>query len=34
MSPNIEQIPAGQTDTPTPWQQTEPMPPNGEKLGG
>jgi len=29
----IEQVPAGQSDTPTPWKFTEPMPPNGEKNG-
>jgi cytochrome c oxidase cbb3-type subunit 3 len=33
-SPDVEQVPAGQTDTPQPWTQTEPMPPNGEKSGG
>jgi cytochrome c oxidase cbb3-type subunit 3 len=27
----IEQVPAGQMQTATPWQYTEPMPPNGEK---
>src|SRR6201996_9249180 len=30
----IEQVPAGQVQTATPWQYIEPMPPNGEKLGG
>jgi cytochrome c oxidase cbb3-type subunit III len=30
----IEQVPAGKTDTAMPWQQTEPMPPHGEKSGG
>jgi cytochrome c oxidase cbb3-type subunit 3 len=30
----IEQVPAGQIQTATPWQYTEPMPPNGEKAGG
>jgi cytochrome c oxidase cbb3-type subunit 3 len=30
----IEQVPAGQMQTATPWQYTEPMPPNGEKPGG
>lgn len=29
-----EQVPAGQMDSPTPWQYTEPMPPNGGKNGG
>lgn len=33
-SPDYEQIPAGQLHTATPWQNTEPMPPNGEKSGG
>lgn len=32
-SPNIEQVPAGKMDTTTPWDYTEPMPPNGEKSG-
>lgn len=31
--PPIEQVPAGQVDTTTPWKYTEPMPPNGEKDG-
>lgn len=29
-----EQVPAGQVQSPTPWQYTEPMPPNGEKNDG
>jgi cytochrome c oxidase cbb3-type subunit 3 len=29
----IEQVPAGQIETPTPWNYTEPMPPNGGKNG-
>ncbi|OJU12989.1 MAG: hypothetical protein BGN85_03775 [Alphaproteobacteria bacterium 64-11] len=29
----VEQVPAGQIKTPTPWAFTEPMPPNGEKNG-
>lgn len=29
----VEQVPAGQVQTATPWQYTEPMPPNGEKNG-
>ncbi|MGA9794470.1 MAG: c-type cytochrome [Rhizomicrobium sp.] len=33
-SPNFEQVPAGQVQSTTPWQDTEPMPPNGEKSGG
>lgn len=33
-SPDFEQVPAGQVHTATPWQTTEPMPPNGEKSGG
>jgi hypothetical protein len=33
-TPPIEQVPAGQMQTATPWQYTEPMPPNGEKPGG
>ncbi|HEY1710168.1 MAG TPA: cytochrome c [Rhizomicrobium sp.] len=32
-APAIEQVPAGQMATPTPWKFTEPMPPNGEKPG-
>ena len=32
--PNVEQVPAGKTDTDKPWQFTEPMPPQGEKPGG
>lgn len=33
-SPNpVEQVPAGQIKSPTPWQFTEPMPPNGQKNG-
>jgi cytochrome c oxidase cbb3-type subunit 3 len=32
-SPDIEQVPAGQQSTATPWRYTEPMPPNGEKPG-
>jgi len=31
--PPIEQVPAGQVESPTPWNYTEPMPPNGEKPG-
>lgn len=31
--PPIEQVPAGQVKTPTPWKYTEPMAPNGEKNG-
>ncbi len=33
-SPSIEQVPAGQIPTATPWQFTEPMPKRGEKPGG
>jgi len=33
-TPPKEQVPAGQIQTATPWQYTEPMPPNGEKPGG
>ena len=29
----IEQVPAGQMDTPSPWDYTEPRPPDGEKSG-
>jgi cytochrome c oxidase cbb3-type subunit 3 len=29
----IEQVPAGQVQSPTPWSYTEPMPSNGEKNG-
>src|SRR5262249_27624189 len=29
----IKQVPAGQADSPTPWKDIEPMPPNGEKSG-
>lgn len=29
-SPNMEEVPAEKMDTATPWQFTEPMPPNGE----
>jgi len=32
-SPAIEQVPAGKMDTATPWNYTEPMPPNGEQSG-
>ena len=32
-SPDIEQIPAGKMDTATPWQFTEPMPPDGAQSG-
>ena len=32
-SPAIEQVPAGQQQTTTPWQYTQPMPPNGGKPG-
>lgn len=31
--PQTEQVPAGQIQTATPWNYTEPMPPNGEKPG-
>jgi len=31
--PQTEQVPAGQIHTATPWNYTEPMPPNGEKPG-
>jgi cytochrome c oxidase cbb3-type subunit 3 len=31
--PQTEQVPAGQVQTATPWDTTEPMPPNGEKPG-
>lgn len=31
--PPVEQVPAGQTKSPTPWATTEPMPSNGEKNG-
>jgi cytochrome c oxidase cbb3-type subunit 3 len=31
--PPIEQVPAGQVQSPTPWNDTETMPPNGEKNG-
>jgi cytochrome c oxidase cbb3-type subunit III len=31
--PQKEQVPAGQIQTATPWDYTEPMPPNGEKPG-
>lgn len=30
----IEQVPAGQVQSVTPWRYTEPMPPDGEKPGG
>lgn len=33
-TPPIEQVPAGQMQSATPWQYTEPMPPKGEKPGG
>jgi cytochrome c oxidase cbb3-type subunit III len=33
-TPPKEQVPANQMQTTTPWQYTEPMPPNGEKPGG
>jgi mono/diheme cytochrome c family protein len=29
----VEQVPAGQADSTTPWKDTEPMPPHGEKNG-
>ena len=29
----IEQVPAGQADSVTPWRDTEPRPPGGEKNG-
>jgi cytochrome c oxidase cbb3-type subunit 3 len=32
-SPSIEQVPAEQVHTATPWQYTEPMPPQGQKPG-
>jgi len=32
-SPDTEQVPVNQIESPTPWQFTEPMPPNGEKPG-
>jgi cytochrome c oxidase cbb3-type subunit 3 len=32
-SPNTEQVPQGRAMTATPWQQTEPMPPSGQKPG-
>lgn len=32
-TPDREQVPAEKLDTATPWQFTEPMPPNGEKPG-
>jgi cytochrome c oxidase cbb3-type subunit 3 len=32
-SPDREQVPAEKLETATPWQFTEPMPPNGEKPG-
>ena len=31
--PPIEQVPAGQVQSPQPWNYTEAMPPNGEKPG-
>ena len=31
--PPVEQVPAGQVQSPTPWNYTEPTPPNGEKSG-
>ena len=31
--PNVEQVPAGKMQTATPWNYTEPMPPNGEESG-
>jgi cytochrome c oxidase cbb3-type subunit III len=31
--PPREQVPVGQLQSPTPWNYTEPMPPNGEKNG-
>jgi cytochrome c oxidase cbb3-type subunit 3 len=31
--PPVEQVPGGQLESPTPWNYTEPMPPNGEKNG-
>src|SRR3569833_1520089 len=33
-TPPKDQVPAGQIQTATPWQYTDPMPPNGEKPGG
>lgn len=32
-APAIEQVPAGQVQSATPWQNTEPMPPQGRKPG-
>jgi cytochrome c oxidase cbb3-type subunit 3 len=32
-SPDREQVPAGKLETATPWDYTEPMPPNGEQSG-
>jgi cytochrome c oxidase cbb3-type subunit 3 len=32
-SPSTEQVPAGQQQTATPWQFTQPIPPNGNKPG-
>jgi len=29
----VEQVPAGQANSPTPWRDVEPMPPDGEKSG-
>jgi len=31
--PPIEQVPAGKIKSPTPWDYTEPMPPNGAEPG-
>ncbi|HEY2070666.1 MAG TPA: c-type cytochrome [Rhizomicrobium sp.] len=33
-APDTEQIPAGRMQSATPWNYTEPMPPNGQKPGG
>lgn len=33
-SPDIEQVPQGRAVTATPWNDTEPLPPNGQKPGG
>jgi cytochrome c oxidase cbb3-type subunit 3 len=32
-SPAVEQVPQGRAVTATPWQATEPLPPNGQKPG-
>ncbi len=33
-SPSIEQVPQGRAVTATPWNETEPLPANGQKPGG